>query len=142
MLISEVLKRKGATVVTMPAETPVGDLLKGLAEHHIGALVVSPDGVAVAGIVSERDVVRRLVAHGPALLARPISEIMTAQVRTCSPTDTVEQLMVLMTEQRFRHVPVVDGDRLTGIVSIGDVVKQRLEELQTERDHLTAYISS
>ena len=142
MLISEVLKRKGATVVTMPAETPVGDLLKRLAEHHIGALVVSPDGVAVSGIVSERDVVRRLVAHGPALLERPISEIMTAQVRTCSPTDTVEQLMVLMTEQRFRHVPVVDSGRLTGIVSIGDVVKQRLEELQTERDHLTAYISS
>jgi CBS domain-containing protein len=142
MLISEVLKRKGATVVTMPAETPVGGLLKRLAEHHIGALVVSPDGVSVAGIVSERDVVRRLVAHGPALLEHPISEIMTAQVRTCSPTDTVEQLMVLMTVQRFRHVPVVDFGRLTGIVSIGDVVKQRLEELQTERDQLTAYISS
>ncbi len=142
MLISEVVRRKGATVVTMPAQTPVGDLLTRLAKHHIGALVVSPDGVSVAGIVSERDVVRRLVSYGPALLERPISEIMTAQVRTCSPTDTVEQLMVLMTEQRFRHVPVVDGNRLTGIVSIGDVVKQRLEELQTERDHLTAYISS
>lgn len=142
MLISEVVRRKGATVVTMPAQTPVGDLLTRLAEHHIGALVVSPDGVSVAGIVSERDVVRRLVSYGPALLERPISEIMTAQVRTCSPTDTVEQLMILMTEQRFRHVPVVDGNRLTGIVSIGDVVKQRLEELQTERDQLTAYISS
>ena len=142
MLISEVLKRKGATVVTMPAETTVGDLLHRLAESHIGALVVSPDGVTVSGIVSERDVVRRLDAQGPALLEHPISEIMTAEVRTCSATDTVEQLMVLMTEQRFRHVPVVDGGRLTGIVSIGDVVKQRLEELQTERDHLTAYISN
>lgn len=142
MLISEVLIRKGGEVVTMPAETPVRDLVNRLADHHIGALVVSPDGVTVVGIVSERDVVRRLVVDGPALLDRPVADIMTVQVRTCLATDTVEQLMLLMTEQRFRHVPVVDGGRLTGIVSIGDVVKQRLEELQTERDHLTAYISS
>lgn len=142
MLISEVLRRKGSDVVTVPPKTSVRELLARLAEHHVGALVVSPDGSAVAGIVSERDVVRRLAADGPDLLDRQVAEIMTVDVRTCAPNETVDQLMVLMTEQRFRHVPVVEGGRLAGIMSIGDVVKQRLEELQSERDHLTAYISS
>lgn len=142
MLISEVLARKTGGVVTLPAQTTVGALLARLAEHDIGALVVSSDGVEVAGIVSERDVVRRLAADGSGLLDQPLSEIMTKQVQTCRPDETVDHLMVLMTEQRFRHVPVVDGDRLVGIVSIGDVVKQRIGELQTERDHLTAYITS
>lgn len=142
MLIQEVLARKAPGVLTVPAQTSVRDLLRRLAEHHIGALVVSPDGSTVAGIVSERDVVRRLVMAGTALLDQPVSQIMTARVRTCSLTDTVEELMVLMTQQRFRHVPVVDGGRLIGIVSIGDVVKQRLDEVQTERDHLSAYINS
>ena len=142
MLIQEVLARKNAGVLTVPAQTSGRDLLSRLAEHHIGALVVSPDGSTVTGIVSERDVVRRLVVTGTALLDQPVSQIMTARVRTRSLTDTVEELMVLMTQLRFRHVPVVDGGRLVGIVSIGDVVKQRLEELQTERDHLSAYINS
>ena len=142
MLIQEVLARKAPGVLTVPAQTPVRDLLRRLAEHHIGALVVSPDGSTVTGIVSERDVVRRLVVTGTALLDQPVSQIMTARVRTCSLTDTVEELMVLMTQLRFRHVPVVDGGRLVGIVSIGDVVKQRLGELQTERDQLSAYINS
>lgn len=142
MLIQEVLARKAPGVLTVPAQTPVRDLLSRLAEHHIGALVVSPDGSTVTGIVSERDVVRRLVVTGTALLDQPVSQIMTARVRTCSLTDTVEELMVLMTQLRFRHVPVVDGGRLVGIVSIGDVVKQRLGELQTERDQLSAYINS
>ena len=142
MLIEEVLARKAPGVLTVPAQTPVRELLRRLAEHHIGALVVSPDGSTVTGIVSERDVVRRLVVTGTALLDQPVSQIMTARVRTCSLTDTVEELMVLMTQLRFRHVPVVDGGRLVGIVSIGDVVKQRLGELQTERDQLSAYINS
>jgi len=142
VLIQEVLVRKAPGVLTVPAQTPVRDLLRRLAEHHIGALVVSPDGSTVTGIVSERDVVRRLVVTGTALLDQPVSQIMTARVRTCSLTDTVEELMVLMTQLRFRHVPVVDGGRLVGIVSIGDVVKQRLGELQTERDQLSAYINS
>ncbi len=142
MLIQEVLARKTTGVLTVPGDTSVRDLLIRLAGHHIGALVVSPDGVTVTGIVSERDVVRRLVVDGTGLLDQPVSQIMTAQVCTCCPTDTVEELMALMTEQRFRHVPVVDGGRLTGIVSIGDVVKQRLDELKTERDHLSAYINS
>ena len=142
MLISEVLRRKGGEVFTVPPQTSVRDLLDQLAEHHVGALVVSPDGAEVVGIVSERDVVRRLAVHGSDLLGRPVSEIMTPEVRTCAPTDTVDQLMELMTARRFRHVPVVERDRLLGIVSIGDVVKQRMDELQTERDQLSTYITS
>jgi len=142
MQISAVLAGKPGGVVTLPPQTTVRALLAQLAEHRIGALVVSEDGTTVQGIVSERDVVRRLAADGPGLLDRPLSEIMTEQVRTCSPDDPVDRLMVLMTEERFRHVPVVQDGRLVGIVSIGDVVKQRLGELESERDHLTAYISS
>lgn len=142
MRIFEVLAGKGSAVLTVAPQATVHELLDRLAEHHVGALVVSPEGTTVAGIVSERDVVRRLATDGPGLLSHPVSEIMTTQVRTCTTDDTVEQLMELMTERRFRHVPVVEGGRLLGIVSIGDVVKQRLAELQTERDHLTAYISS
>lgn len=142
MLISEVLDRKGRGARTVPPDASVRELVAALAEHGVGALVVSPDGGAVAGIVSERDVVRALAAPGDALLDSPVSQIMTSQVRTCTPADTVDGLMVLMTEQRVRHVPVVQDGRLVGIVSIGDVVKQRLDELQSERDHLSAYISS
>ncbi len=142
MLISEVLRRKGGEVFTVPPQTSVRDLLDRLAEHHVGALVVSPDGAEVVGIVSERDVVRRLAVHGSDLLDRPVSEIMTPEVNTCAPGDTVDQLMELMTARRFRHVPVVERGRLLGIVSIGDVVKQRIDELQTERDQLSTYITS
>ncbi len=140
MLISEILRRKGRDVATVSPDATVGDLLARLAEHHVGALVVSTDGAAVDGIVSERDVVRRLATR-PDLLQRPVSEIMTSQVRTCGPGETVHALMVLMTEERFRHVPVLEDGRLVGIVSIGDVVKQRIEELQSERDQLEAYIT-
>lgn len=142
MRISEVLRRKGVEVVTVRPDATVRDLVAQLTAHRVGALVVSPDGQALAGIVSERDVVRRLDAHGPALLDQTVAEIMTSAVRTCEPGDSVDALAVLMTELRVRHVPVLDGGRLVGIVSIGDVVKQRIEELQTERDHLTDYIST
>jgi CBS domain-containing protein len=142
MQISQVLRHKRRDVVTVPPDATVTELLDLLSQHHVGALVVSPDGSAVSGIVSERDVVRRLAADGTDLLGRRVADIMTTEVRTCRPDDTVEGLMVLMTEQRFRHVPVVQDDRLVGIVSIGDVVKQRLDELLSERDQLTAYINS
>lgn len=142
MLISEVLKRKASGVRTVPPDASVHELLRRLAEHHVGALVVSEDGTTPVGIVSERDVVRRLVDHGPDLLARPVSAIMTREVRTCGPGEGVEALMSLMTERRFRHVPVVEDGRLVGIVSIGDVVKERIDEVQAERDHLVQYIGS
>ena len=142
MRIAQVLKNKGDAVFTVSADTSVGDLVAVLAERGVGALVVSDGGAGVDGIVSERDVVRGLGSLGGGLLARPVREIMTTSVHTCTPADTLEHLMVLMTEQRVRHVPVVEGGRLVGIVSIGDVVKQRMAELQAERDQLSAYIST
>ncbi len=140
MRITDILRAKGDVVVTIEPLQPVRALLDALAEHRVGALVVSPDGHTVAGIVSERDVVRHLQSKGAALLEDPVQTIMTADVHSCSPETTVDDLMLLMTERRIRHVPVVVEGRMTGIVSIGDVVKRRIDQLQSERDHLTAYI--
>jgi CBS domain-containing protein len=112
-----------------------------LAEYRVGALVVSSGDGAVDGIVSERDVVRRLQSQGAGMLDLPVSAIMTSEVHTAEPDASLEDLMVLMTQRRIRHVPVVVDGRLTGIVSIGDVVKHRIDELQSERDQLTAYIT-
>jgi len=140
MRITDVLRRKGNSVVTIPPDRSVRQLLDLLAQYRVGALVVSSDGVACDGIVSERDVVRTLQRDGDGVLDGPISQIMTAVVQTCVPDDTTDDLMSAMTEHRIRHVPVVVDGRLVGIVSIGDVVKHRLEELQSERDQLTAYI--
>ncbi|RYV52800.1 CBS domain-containing protein [Pengzhenrongella frigida] len=140
MRITEVLRRKGASVVTISPEQTVRELLALLSEHRIGALVVSRDGLHVDGIVSERDVVRRL-NENTNVLDEPVSAIMTAKVHTCGPQDSVEDLMAAMTDLRIRHVPVLVDGRLTGIVSIGDMVKHRLTELQAERDQLTTYIT-
>jgi CBS domain-containing protein len=140
MRITDVLRRKGDLVVTIPPEEPVRALLAALAEHKVGALVVATADGHVEGIVSERDVVRHLQARGAGVLDEQVGAIMTAPVHTVLPEATVDELMVLMTERRIRHVPVVVDGRLTGIVSIGDVVKHRIEELQSERDQLTAYI--
>ncbi len=140
MRISEVLAGKSSTaVVTVQPDATVRELLAMLAEHNIGALVVSEDGSSVDGIVSERDVVRGL--HGDEhLLDSPVSAIMTANVATCEGHDRVNDLMVVMTEGRFRHIPVVKDGELTGIVSIGDVVKHRMSELEFERDQLDHYV--
>ena len=140
MRISDVLRNKGATVATITPETSVAGLLTELSVRNIGAMVVvSPDGLL--GIVSERDVVRMLHEIGAELLNRPVSEIMTTLVATCSPEDSVDKLSVLMTTNRVRHVPVVVDGRLAGIVSIGDVVKIRMEELEREQQQLQAYIT-
>ena len=141
MRINDVLRRKGDLVVTISPDESVSTLLDALAEHKVGALVVVTSGGAVEGIVSERDVVRHLQARGASVLEEQVSTIMTSPVHTAAPETTLDELMVLMTEQRIRHVPVVVDERLTGIVSIGDVVKHRIEELQSERDQLTAYIT-
>ena len=142
MRITDVLRGKGDLVVTISADKTVRELLDALAEHRVGALVVSDGGGQVSGIVSERDVVRHLQTTGAVLLDNPVRSIMTADVHTCTPDTAVDDLMVMMTERRIRHVPVVVDGRMVGIVSIGDVVKHRIGELQTERDHLTAYIQS
>jgi CBS domain-containing protein len=141
MRISEILRGKGEDVATIEPDADVRRLLEILAEHNIGAVVVSTDGQAIDGIASERDVVRRLNERGAELLDVPVSEIMTVTVRTCEPGDDVEGLRAVMTEHRIRHVPVVRDGRLVGIVSIGDVVKSAIAELETEREQLVDYIS-
>ncbi len=127
-------------MATVRPDATVRELLAVLAEHNIGAVVVSPDGAAIAGIASERDIVRRLHEHGADLLDRPVSAIMTERVRTVAPDTAVEDLRQTMTEHRIRHVPVLEDDRLAGIVSIGDVVKSAIDELESEREHLVGYI--
>lgn len=139
MKVSDVLS--GRSVVTVSGQDSVEQLLAVLAEHRIGAVVVSDDGEQVTGIVSERDVMRGLDASGSSILQGPICAIMVSQVHTCAPGDDVIDLARTMTEHRFRHVPVVVDGKLTGIVSIGDVVKARIEALEAERDHLESYIS-
>src|ERR1700757_1761242 len=140
MGIGGVLRSKGGSVVTTNPDATVTELLAGLAGHNIGAMVVvGPDGVV--GIVSERDVVRQLYAHGASVLSRPVSEIMTALVSTCSKSDTVDSFSMLITEHRVRHVPVLGDGKLVGNVSIGDVVKTRMEELEAEHEQLQSYIT-
>jgi CBS domain-containing protein len=141
VLVRDLIKRKGSAVTSAPPGTTVAALLDLLAEHRIGAVVVSADG-GVDGIVSERDVVRALRTAGTALLDAPISTVMTADVVVTSPGDTVEDMMRLMTERRIRHVPVVADGRIAGIISIGDVVKSRIDELEADRDQLIGYIHS
>jgi CBS domain-containing protein len=142
--ISDVLQHKagGPAVATVPGDASIAEALAVLAEHRIGALVVSADGVHVEGVFSERDVARGLHERGAGLLADPVHSVMTAQVHTCTPDTRVLDLARMMTEHRVRHVPVVVDDRLTGIVSIGDVVKARLDELETEREQLVGYIQA
>ena len=141
MRISDILRGKGNQVVTVPPDTKVRNLLAILAEHRIGAVVVSRDGTTVDGIASERDIVQALARRGAAVLSEPVTAIYTAEVHTVTPQTEIEEVMRMMTERRVRHAPVVADGRLQGIVSIGDVVKIRLGELETERTALTEYIT-
>lgn len=142
MQISDVLRGKGRDVVTVPPDTSVRDLLDVLAEFSIGAAVVSADGENVDGIVSERDVVRALAARGAPVLAEDVSTIMTRVVVTTAVEQKVDALFAVMTQQRVRHIPVLADGKLSGLVSIGDLVKCRVSELETERDSLAQYIST
>jgi CBS domain-containing protein len=141
MHISEVLDRKpSGAVVTVTPETTIRQLLGVLADHNIGACVVSDDQ-GLQGIVSERDVVRRLHSDGPAVaVENTVGAIMTTEVTVCSPTDALEDILVVMTERRIRHLPVVEDGALLGIVSIGDLVKHRIDQLTFERDQLDSYV--
>ncbi|UAL28505.1 CBS domain-containing protein [Nocardioides rotundus] len=139
MRIQDVISGKSSQdVVTVSPDATVRDLLGLLAEHNIGALVVSSDGSEVTGIVSERDIVRRL--RDGDILEERVSTIMTTSVHTADPESQLDDLMALMTEHRIRHVPVVSGGSLTGIISIGDVVKHRISQLEFERDQLDSYV--
>jgi len=140
MRIREVLGSKAShDVVTITPEAGVRDLLELLAEHNVGALIVSADGTTVDGIVSERDVVRHL-HHDGTVVNNTVGAIMTTDVETCDSDTLLDDLMKTMTDRRVRHVPVVDDGRLVGIVSIGDVVKHRIDQLQFERDQLDHYV--
>ena len=140
MKINDVMRGKpSGDVVTITADASVRDLLALLAEHNIGAVIVSADGARVDGIVSERDVVRKLNGDDSVLDA-PVEQIMTAVVQTCEPGHDVDELMAQMTEHRIRHVPVIDNGNLIGVISIGDVVKSRITQLTFERDQLDSYV--
>ena len=140
MKTDQILERKGRDVATIAPDAPVRTAVEQMGTVNVGALVVSGDGTTVEGIVSERDVVRRLAADGPALLDAAVSTIMQADVYTCTGADPVDDLMHRMTEHRIRHLPVVDDGRLVGIISIGDVVKTHIDALETEREQLVDYI--
>lgn len=136
MSVGEILGAKGADVVTTDGDATVADAVRLLRDEKIGALVVSADGQAVEGVLSERDVACGLADHGSGLLAMKVKDVMTRGVATCSPEDGVEKVMLEMTELRARHFPVVSDGRLVGIVTIGDVVKNRLEEVELEKNVL------
>lgn len=143
MKLDSILNLKGHDVATITPDKTVADVVATLAERCVGALVVSGDGSSVDGIVTERDIVRTLASHGASVLEQPVSAVMTASVQCAPPSAAVADLMALMTERRFRHVPVIDEDsKMVGIVSIGDIVKNRLGELEGERDALMQYVTN
>jgi CBS domain-containing protein len=142
MNVTTILSTKGREVATISPTATVGEAVKILADRKIGALVVTGAGGRLTGIVSERDVVRAFASHGVSALQLPLNDVMTRKVVTCGPKDSIASLMELMTAGKFRHLPVVDEDKLTGIVSIGDVVKLRLAELEYEQTALRDYIQT
>lgn len=141
MQVSVLLQVKGSTVVTVAPDVRAAEVVAVLARHRIGAVVVSPDGRHIDGVLSERDVMRALARIGAAALEAPAHTLMTAEVVTCQPDTTVEELMSTMTERRIRHVPVLVNGELAGLVSIGDVVKDRISGLEHETQALHDYIS-
>lgn len=142
MRVADVLRNKGSEVFTVRPDTPVREFLEILVSRRIGACVLSPDGASVVGMVSERDIAKGLAARGAAILEAPVSDLATALVQTASMDTTLDELMRMMTDRRVRHVPILVEGRLSGLVSIGDVVKHRMDELEAEREHLVNYISS
>jgi CBS domain-containing protein len=142
MNVASILSAKGTSVLTAPPNTRIGEIVGTLKARRIGSIVISSDGIRVEGIVSERDVVHGIAQHGPAVLEREVESVMTRHVITCSPNDSVHDLMIRMTERRIRHLPVVERGCLCGIISIGDVVKFRLEEVQAEAEAMRQYIAT
>ena len=141
MTIASVLRDKGATVETVTADSTVYDAVRRLGEKRIGALPVVEDG-RIAGIISERDVIYRLRDHGPEMLGWPVARIMSSPAVTTSPDADVLAALALMTQRRIRHLPVVESGQIRGIVSIGDLVKHRMERIEAEADAMRSYIQS
>lgn len=142
MQVQTILNAKGSEVTTVTPGSTVRELATLLRENRIGAVVVSGNGSSIEGIVSERDIVRQLTDFGPKFLSVKVREIMTKDVLSCSPNDSVDTCMELMTGRRIRHLPVAVGGKLTGLVSIGDIVKAKMEEIRLEAESLKQYISS
>jgi CBS domain-containing protein len=142
MDVKAILAAKGGSVITIDPTATLEEAAKMLASHRIGALVVAGPEQRVVGIVSERDVVAMLASRGCHSLDVPLTSVMTRNVTTCSPSDTISSIMERMTAGKFRHVPVVEEGRLTGIISIGDVVKHRLQEMENEQNALRDYIQT
>ena len=142
VIVSQILGEKGSDVATVAPDATLADAIADLRRHGVGALVVSDDGRTIAGIISERDVVRGLADNGAGALETTVADVMTAEVITCDRKTTVDHLMAMMTDRRIRHVPVVEDGALAGIISIGDVVKSRIDELEADRDQLIGYIHS
>jgi CBS domain-containing protein len=142
MSVAHILKQKGNAVFTVAPGDSVQSIVDSLAQHRIGAVIVSDGKGGIAGIVSERDVVRAMAGKGAAVMSKTAADIMTAKVRTCGPNDSEADLMSLMTEHRIRHLPVVINGKLAGMISIGDVVKNRMEMMEREAEELKTYIAS
>ena len=141
MFVESILTIKGSDVVTVSSNSSIGDLIATLARHNIGAVVVVDNG-KVEGIISERDVVRYLAGSAEGFRSKPVSTLMTREPKTCRKSDTVDSAMNIMSQGRFRHLPVVENGQLIGIISIGDVVKRKIEEAEQEAGALREYIAS
>ena len=142
MRVKHILSRKGSEVITTSPDITLEDAARLLKHHHIGALVVADDERRVQGIISERDIINAIAEHGPSATALPVREIMTREVCTCTPDDDIDRLMQVMTNHRVRHLPIVENGHLAGLVSIGDVVKQRMDEIAFEAEQMKLYIVS
>ena len=141
MTAARILSRKEGETVTIKSSATITEAIDLLSEHNIGAIVVSDDGHTVSGILSERDIVRELKRSGASLLETGVADIMTTKILTCTLDDSLRNMLALMTERRVRHLPVVENNRMVGIVSIGDVVKMRLDDLVSEAESLRGYIT-
>jgi CBS domain-containing protein len=142
MIVKTILSAKGSDVVTIEPTATLAEAVKLLTQHRIGAVVVTGAGQRIVGIVSERDIVRALAAHGAQALQHPLTEVMTRKVVTCGHADTISGIMERMTGGKFRHLPVIEDERMIGIISIGDVVKIRLQEMEHEQNALRDYIQT
>jgi CBS domain-containing protein len=142
MTVREILNEKGSDVVTLTPDVSVGEAVAMLAKHRIGAIIVTNGAGVIKGIISERDIVRRLAEDGPNSLKAKVSELMTANVKVCAESHSNNDVMEIMTNGRFRHLPVERDGKLIGVISIGDVVKRRIAEVQRETEDIRSYIAS
>jgi CBS domain-containing protein len=141
MHVAAVIKRKGSNVVSITPDRTIADAANLLTENRIGAVLVMDSNESIHGIISERDIIRALSKYGADALTRRVETLMTREVQQCSPKDTIAEVMTTMTTQRFRHLPVVEEGKLLGMISIGDVVKQRLDETELEVETLRGYVT-